>query len=353
MHIQMIDRHLADFARFANPAGFVNHRDLMAWIGFAHAAGLGRPESVAVAHDVVDLGLAKHFIDLHAQLLITPQIHRITHGLARAHERFKLEFERFPRLGKRLHHRFERGGKEKRVRDPMGLQNIKGQLRRETAIACNDFPPEIQAGQQRVHQAARPSPVCGAPEYRFGGSIGLAVKAKPVLARHKTRQIPQQGAVRNQGAFGRARGAAGVDQNGCIVCTGLHQRKLCWLLAHFCGVVHIRLRGCRADAHDLAQTRALRANGLHGLNGAFIHEGYHRARVIETVLQSLWAKQHRQRHRHRPHLHHRHVGHRRLQPLRQHNRHAVAAPHAQTLQQLAELIGLLGELPVGQRFMAF
>ena len=227
MHIQMIDRHLADFARFANPAGFVNHRDLMARIGFAHAAGLGRPESVAVAHDVVDLGLAKHFIDLHAQLLITPQIHRITHGLARAHERFKLEFERFPRLGKRLHHRFERGGKEKRVRDPMGLQNIKGQLRRETAIACNDFPPEIQAGQQRVHQAARPSPVCGAPEYRFGGSIGLAVKAKPVLARHKTRQIPQQGAVRNQGAFGRARGAAGVDQNGGIVGTGLHQRKLC------------------------------------------------------------------------------------------------------------------------------
>jgi hypothetical protein len=45
---------------------------------------------IAVAHDVVDLGLAEHLVDDHAQLVAAVGKHRVAHRLAGAHDGLQL-----------------------------------------------------------------------------------------------------------------------------------------------------------------------------------------------------------------------------------------------------------------------
>ena len=69
----------------------VDHRQPVAGVAHAHAAGFGRPQGGAVAHDVVDLGLAEHFVDRHAELRLAVVKDCITHRLARAHDGLQLQ----------------------------------------------------------------------------------------------------------------------------------------------------------------------------------------------------------------------------------------------------------------------
>src|SRR5712671_2636165 len=49
-------------------------------------SGLHRPGGVAVAHHVIDLGLAEHFVDRHAELRLRPFDHRHADRFAGAHD---------------------------------------------------------------------------------------------------------------------------------------------------------------------------------------------------------------------------------------------------------------------------
>ena len=107
---------------------FVNHRHAVAWVAFAHAARLGGPTGVvsmrdrglstatrpfhrAIAHDVIDFGLAKHLVDRHTQLLLAISKHRVAHRFARTHHGLELKLEMAARRGVGLHHGFECSGK--------------------------------------------------------------------------------------------------------------------------------------------------------------------------------------------------------------------------------------------------
>ena len=65
MSIESVHGHFASLPWFADIALFVNHCDLMARIATTHAAWLGGPKQLTIAHHIIDFSLAKHFIDHH------------------------------------------------------------------------------------------------------------------------------------------------------------------------------------------------------------------------------------------------------------------------------------------------
>ena len=71
-----------------------------------------------------------------------------------------------------------------------------------------------------------------------------------------------------------------------------------------------------------------------------VHNGQHSLAVLQAVFQGFGAQQQRQRHGDCAHLQHGHVSHSSFKALRQHNRHTVAALHAQLAQHMAECIGM-------------
>ena len=80
-------------------------------------------QGVAVADDVVDLGLAEHFVGRHAQLLAAVGKHGVAHGLARAHDGLRAQIELLAhgaprRAGAGLHHGLERRREQKGVVTP-------------------------------------------------------------------------------------------------------------------------------------------------------------------------------------------------------------------------------------------
>ena len=158
----------------------------MAWVGLAHAVGFAGVFDGAIAYDVVDFGLTKHFVDRHTQLLLTVVVNRITHCFTRTHDGLQLEFEMLFRRWKGFHHRFERGGKQKGVRHPMRLHQFIRRFRAESATVSHDFTTKVQGGQKRIHQTAGPRPISGAPKNSFGRFVFDAIKAKPVLTANKS-----------------------------------------------------------------------------------------------------------------------------------------------------------------------
>ena len=181
----------------------------MARIALAHGARPRRVQARAVAHDVIDFGLAEHLVHRHAELLLAIGEHRIAHRLARAHDGLQSQaVVALAARGTAFIMALSAVGKQKGVGDALPLHQLKGHLRAEAAIERHDGAAEIQRGQQGVHQTARPGPVGGRPEHRLRWCCGIeGVKAKPVLAAHKARQVADQGAVGNQRALGVAGGA--------------------------------------------------------------------------------------------------------------------------------------------------
>ena len=278
--------------------------------------------------------------------------YRIPHRLARAHDGLQSQPELLAHAaagtaGISLHHGFERGREQKGVGHAKALHQLKRRLRAKAAAVGHDWATKVQGGQQRVHQAAGPGPVRRAPEHGGAVSIGAAVKAKPVLAADKAAQVADQRAVWNQRALRVACGAAGVNQHGGLVGQRVHRRKVGGCAGQRGGVVQISPVRCRAHAQHLAQLRAVAPHGQQVVDGTLVADRQHRLAVLQPVVQRVRAKQHGQRHGHRPHLQHRHVGHRRLKPLRHHNRHPVAPRHTQPGEHLRQPVGLRLQLGIG------
>ena len=216
-------------------------------------------------------------------------------------------------------------------------------LRAEPPAIGHDGAPEIQRGQQSVHQPAGPGPICGAPENGFAVLITLAVKAKPVLAAHKPGQVANQRPVGNQCPFGITRGTAGVDQDRRLVRPGVDRRKGAAGTFQQRHQVFIRIFagiGNWPDTHHTAQIRAAVARRLQSRQGTHIAQRQHCFAVLQAVFQRFGAKEHRKRHGNRPHLQNRHIGHCRLETLVHHNGHPVTAPYAQIGQGVGKAIGL-------------
>ena len=152
--------HLAHGATGCLGTGFVKHGHTVARVGAAHAAGLGRPGDMpaalrvdigrAIAHHVVDLGLAEHLVDAHTELLAAPMEDGVAHRFARAHQRAQLQAVLLARLGHGFHHRLQRRGEEKTMRDAVALHQLKSDFRREAALVGHDLAAEVQRGQERV-----------------------------------------------------------------------------------------------------------------------------------------------------------------------------------------------------------
>ncbi len=81
-----MDGYLSQLARRQLVALVVDHRHPMSWIRTPDGSGLHRPGGVAVAHHVIDLGLAEHFVDRHAELRLRPFDHRHADRFAGAHD---------------------------------------------------------------------------------------------------------------------------------------------------------------------------------------------------------------------------------------------------------------------------
>mmetsp|Transcript_53761 Transcript_53761/g.126787 ORF Transcript_53761/g.126787 Transcript_53761/m.126787 type:complete len:404 (-) Transcript_53761:79-1290(-) len=332
--------HLADLTRRAFAALVVDHRHKMARVGAAHAARPRRPQGLAVADDVVHLGLAEHLVDRHAQRIAAPGEHRVAHRLARAHQRAQLQAVALrPGLG--LHHGLERGREQEGVGDAVGRHQFEGLGRREAPLPGDDGAAEVERGQQRVHQAAGPGPVGRAPEHSVARPARVErVEAEPVLARDKAAQVADECALRDQCALGVAGGAAGVDQDGRVSRLGRHgleARRLGldglhpgqFVAVHRAFTDDEEAAQRRATRLDLAQRRQCLAGG----------DGEHGTAVLQPELQRLGAEQHRQRHGHRADLLDGDVGHGRLEALRQHDGHAVAAAHPLGQQRVRQPVG--------------
>ena len=283
VHIEAVHRHFAGRAGRAQLTRLVDDRHLVPWIPFAHAARFGRPQAGAVAHHVVDLGLAKHLVDRDAHLLLDIRKYRVTHRLARAHHGLQFQAVAALHLGHSLHHGFERGGEQKGVRDAVALQNFEGRFGRKPPVEGHDGPAKVEAGQQGVHQPARPGPVGRRPEHGFRGLFCLErVKAKPILAAHKAREVTDQCPVRNQGPLGVAGGATGVDQHRRFFSPSGHGFERARAGRHGWGQVQIGQGARFAHPQQRLQTGAIGSGLQQGLHSGFIAHRHARLAVVDA-----------------------------------------------------------------------
>ena len=155
--------------------------------------------------------------------------------------------------------------------------------------------------------------------------------------------------MRNEGALGIARGAAGVDQNGRLIGQRHDRRKLGRHPAKRVKVIHVGPPGRCTHPHHATQQRAVFANLEQVGNRAFIADGQHRLAVMQPVFKRVRAEQHGQWHGHRAQLQHRHVSHCSFKALRHHDGHAVASLHTQHGQHTRQAIGLLLQLRISMK----
>ena len=381
-----MDGHLAGHAHRAFVAVVVNGGDAVAGVALAHAAGLGGPPDgcpcgigrlaphgaqAEVAHDVVHLGLAKHFVHHHAQLLAAVGKHGVAHGLARAHQALQLELELLARAGAGLHHGLQGGGEQKAVRHAVALQQGERHLGAEAPVVGHDGAAKVQRGQQRVHQPPGPGPVGGRPEHGLAagrqGHVCRGIgpqsrgerqrtpspqrEAKTVLAAHKTTQVAHQRPVRNEAALGVAGGAAGVNQHGGFVCGGVGAGEVVGRggqgglpAVHRGGARHRRIKV--AHHHDVAQRGAVGAHFQQVGQRGGVAQGHGGGAVLQAVGQGLGAKQHGQGHAHPTRLQHTHVSHGGFKPLGHHDGHPVAPRQPPAAQHLRQTVGVLLQLKI-------
>ena len=164
---------------------------------------------------------------------------------------------------------------------------------------------------------------------------------KPVLAAHEPGEVADQRAMRDQRALGRAGGAAGVDQHRGVVGRGVHavaraapaRAAPSSQSTSPCPRAPPTATSCAAPGN---RARAARTLATRSRRRSAHTAPLSRSRYCKRVD----AEQHRQRHGHGAEPVHRHVRDRGLDALRQHDRHAVAALHAQAAQQIGGAFGL-------------
>src|SRR5207302_1558572 len=108
-------RHFPDLTGRYFVARFVDAGHAVSRIGPTDRPGLGRPQGLRIADDVVDLGLAEHLVDGDPERLAAPFEYRFTQRLAGAHDGAQRKLITLLRLRHRLHHHLERGRKEEAV----------------------------------------------------------------------------------------------------------------------------------------------------------------------------------------------------------------------------------------------
>src|SRR5262245_6162996 len=115
VNIGAVHGDLPDRAGVRLAAVVVEDRDFVPRVCPADRARLGWPQRVRIPDDIIDLGLAEHLVDRHADVLCAPFEYGFADCFTRAHDRAQRERVAPLRLRYRLHHHFQRGGEEKRV----------------------------------------------------------------------------------------------------------------------------------------------------------------------------------------------------------------------------------------------
>src|SRR6185369_9534802 len=99
VNVSAADGDLAELAARLFVPLLVDDPHAMPGIRPADRAGFHRPRGLAVADDVVDLGLAENLVDRDAELAARPIDHRDADRFAAAHDRAQLEIELALRCG--------------------------------------------------------------------------------------------------------------------------------------------------------------------------------------------------------------------------------------------------------------
>ena len=295
-------------------------------------------QRLAVADQVVHLGLAEHFVGRDTQGLAAPLEDRFPDAFARAHDAAQGQPVPLARLGHRLHHQLQRRREKEGVGDLVALHQLEGALGRKPAARPDDGMAEVQRRQQGVHQPARPGPVGRRPE-------DVAAAWKPILRGHEAGQVADQHAVRQQGALGRAGGARRIEQDGRVLGARLDRLEGGGLAGQQGAPRQHPLVG-EAYPDDLPQRRAAIQRGQDIAAGAFVDHGHARLGVTQALLERVGTEQGGKRQDDGADAVDGHVGDHGFRPLAQHDGHAVAAAHPHADQPVGELVGGLGQAAV-------
>ncbi len=244
-------------------------------------------------------------------------------------------------LGHGAPHHLERGGEEEGVAHRVFLEQVEGLLRLEAAAVAEDGLPVEERRHERVPQAARPRPVGRGPEE-------IARLRKAVVRELEAREVSDEGRLRHEGALGRTRRAARVDDDGGVLRPRLHAGEAGrGALEQALPRVDAGFARARHADHVRQRGEAL-AHGPQAGEGVGIDDRDLRAAVREPVLERVGPEQEGERHRDRAHLEAGEVGDDRLRALGKDDRHAVAAGHAEGRERIREAVGGLQEVPVGE-----
>jgi hypothetical protein len=189
-----------------------------------------------------------------------------------------------------------------------------------------------------------------AGDQNTGSGVGAAAAAgdmgKPVLAADEAAEVADQRAVRDQRPLGRAGGAAGVDQHRGVVGAVATAAKRADSRASAVRSNPGRRAFGRADRDHRAQGRTRWRARPAARRRPLVDDRHLGFAVVQPVLQRLAAEEHRQRHRDRAQAVDRDVRDGRLEALRHHDGHAVAACHAEPRQRVRQPVGGLVQLAV-------
>ena len=256
--------------------------------------GLG-PARTAVAHDVIDFGLAEHLADQHAELLVAA-VRANTASPTASRRSSSPQLQAPPNCcaaGKAF------------IMALSAVGNRKCASRRAAASA------NASSGLKRPFQATM-----GRPKYRRAAARPSARRSRPSRRATRTRRptdrrtpgqsqtssgcrqsplrLPISASVR-MSAPGLTGGAAGVDQHRRVVRQGGHQRRPGGL-QRATGKVQVGDLAGFARRHHRLQQRAASRMALMASTDAPRRRWPRTARCPQAVLQRLGAEQRGQRH---------------------------------------------------------
>ncbi len=321
-------------------ARVIDDADAVSRIRASHRPRLGRPERAAIADDVVDLGLAEHLVDGHAEPILRPLEDRLADRLASAHDRAQGQVEACPRLRHRLHHHLERRRKQKGIPDAVFLDQVKGLLGIESPAVAEYRVAVVHRGQQCVHQPAGPGPVGRRPEH-------VALTRKLIVRAGEAGEIADQHAVGLQRALGRTRRAARVDQQCRILGMGVRWRETSRRLRKQRLPRHDSGFTCTRDADHVLERGQLVAYRQQIGKRCRIHERHGRLAVLQAVFEGVRSEENRERHCDGADLVAGNVGHHRFRTLGQDDADPLALLQAEADECIRQTVRLLLDVPVG------
>ncbi len=176
-------------------AVIADHRHAVAGDRLADGAGLEHAELRAGAEHQVAFGLAVELVDGEAERRLAPVQRLDAERLAARGDAAQFEIVAPARARRRPHHA-QRGRRNERVAHLRLRHQREGFVRIELVEAARHHRHAVmQARQQRVEQAAGPSPIGGRP-------VAVAGLREWKMRQLDARQVTEQDAMRVQRAFG-------------------------------------------------------------------------------------------------------------------------------------------------------